>query len=41
MNESIDQEVRLRFRGGWIGALVPFLVFLIGVARPGLSGAPD
>jgi len=41
MCESIDQEVRLQFRGGWVGALLPFLVFLVGVAWLGLSGAPD
>lgn len=31
----------LSFRGGTWGALLPFLVFLIGVAWLGLSGAPD
>lgn len=41
MHDSQLQEASLRFRGGWIGALVPFLVFLVGVAWLGLSGAPD
>jgi Na+/H+ antiporter NhaC len=31
----------LRFRFGAVGALIPFAVFLIGVAWLGLSGAPD
>jgi Na+/H+ antiporter NhaC len=29
------------FRGGWVGALTPFLVFIAGVSWLGLSGAPD
>jgi len=41
MDESQAQRALLRFKGGWIGALVPFLVFLGGVAWLGLSGAPD
>ena len=41
MNEPHAQRESLQFKGGWIGALVPFLVFLIGVAWLGLSGAPD
>ena len=41
MRESQAQETSLRFRGGWFGALVPFFVFLAGVAWLGLSGAPD
>ncbi len=32
---------RLEFHGGWAGALVPFGLFLAGVASLGLSGAPD
>ena len=32
---------RLRFRGGWLGAIAPFALFLGGVAWLGLSGAPD
>ena len=43
MNETsppADSE-RLRFRLGTIGALLPFVVFLGGVAWLGLSGAPD
>jgi Na+/H+ antiporter NhaC len=31
----------LRFHGGFVGALLPFAVFLTGVAWLGLSGAPD
>jgi len=31
----------LIFRGGWLGALAPFLFFLAGVSWLGLSGAPD
>jgi Na+/H+ antiporter NhaC len=31
----------LRFRGGTAGALLPFALFLAGVAWLGLSGAPD
>lgn len=31
----------LGFRGGWVGALVPFAVFIGGVSWLGLSGAPD
>ncbi len=34
-------EDLLAFRGGWLGALAPFLVFLGGVSWLGLSGAPD
>ena len=32
---------RLQFRGGTLGALAPFVLFLVGVAWLGLSGAPD
>lgn len=32
---------RLEFRGGFIGALAPFMVFLGGVSWLGLAGAPD
>jgi Na+/H+ antiporter NhaC len=31
----------LAFRGGALGALAPFLLFLVGVSWLGLSGAPD
>jgi Na+/H+ antiporter NhaC len=41
MQGAQAQEDSLQFWGGWIGALVPFLVFLAGVAWLGLSGAPD
>lgn len=36
-----NHDTPLEFRGGWFGALVPFLVFLGGVSWLGLSGAPD
>ncbi len=41
MQGAQAQGGSLQFWGGWIGALVPFLVFLAGVAWLGLSGAPD
>jgi Na+/H+ antiporter NhaC len=42
MHQSTDaSESRLSFHLGTLGALVPFLVFLAGVAWLGLSGAPD
>ena len=42
MNSTdIDQPQYLQFRGGWIGALAPFAIFLGGVTWLGLSGAPD
>ncbi len=31
----------LEFRGGTVGALLPFLVFISGVIFIALSGAPD
>ena len=34
-------HVPLRFRGGTVGALAPFGVFLTGVTWLALSGAPD
>ena len=34
-------EGELKFYGGWLGALAPFIVFLGGVSWLGLSGAPD
>jgi len=39
----MDNETKtpLRFYGGMLGALVPFALFLLGVAWLGLSGAPD
>jgi len=41
MRQPQNHGDSLQFRGGWFGALVPFLVFLVGVAWLGLSGAPD
>ena len=38
--EPIPTE-SLQFRGGWLGALAPFAIFLAGVTWLGLSGAPD
>jgi len=38
---SEQAEPRLAFRLGTTGALLPFVVFLAGVAWLGLSGAPD
>lgn len=38
---DITPAAHLQFRGGWIGALAPFAVFLAGVTWLGLSGAPD
>jgi Na+/H+ antiporter NhaC len=38
---SLDRRHGLAFHGGWLGALVPFFVFLGGVSWLGLSGAPD
>jgi Na+/H+ antiporter NhaC len=35
------QPQYLQFRGGWLGALAPFALFLAGVTWLGLSGAPD
>jgi len=35
------QPLYLQFRGGWVGALAPFALFLAGVTWLGLSGAPD
>lgn len=36
-----ESNSALTFRGGWLGALAPFVVFLSGVSWLGLSGAPD
>ncbi|MDH3270186.1 MAG: hypothetical protein OEN56_02565 [Gemmatimonadota bacterium] len=36
-----DAKQDLTFHGGWLGALVPFAVFIGGVSWLGLSGAPD
>jgi Na+/H+ antiporter NhaC len=36
-----SRSASLTFRGGTVGALAPFALFLIGVAWLGLSGAPD
>ncbi|MGD8439749.1 MAG: Na+/H+ antiporter NhaC family protein [Holophagae bacterium] len=41
MSELDPQPEVLRFRGGVVGALAPFALFLVGVAWLGLSGAPD
>lgn len=36
-----EQPQILQFRGGWLGALAPFALFLGGVTWLGLAGAPD
>ena len=41
MNGTDGHNDVLVFRGGAIGTLVPFVIFLVGVAWLGLSGAPD
>ena len=41
MNELDQSSDVLRFRGGVLGTLAPFVLFLAGVAWLGLSGAPD
>jgi len=38
---TVLPDTPLGFRGGWVGALAPFMVFLAGVSWLGLSGAPD
>ena len=41
MNDSAPEPGILQFRGGVLGTLAPFVLFLVGVAWLGLSGAPD
>ena len=41
MNQPDRTSLPLTFHGGWIGALLPFVLFLTGVSWLGLSGAPD
>ncbi len=41
MTESTDSRPALECYGGTLGALVPFGLFLAGVAWLGISGAPD
>jgi Na+/H+ antiporter NhaC len=41
MDTANQPPARLDFRGGALGALAPFIFFLMGVAWLGLSGAPD
>ncbi len=41
MNDQDQHPDVVRFRGGVIGTLAPFALFLAGVAWLGLSGAPD
>jgi Na+/H+ antiporter NhaC len=36
-----DQTISLKFYGGLLGALIPFIIFIIGVVVIALSGAPD
>ena len=41
LSSSLKANTPLKFRGGVLGALAPFLVFLVGVSWLGISGAPD
>lgn len=41
MEQEYAKAPRLRFRGGYVGALAPFVLFLAGVAWLAWSGAPD
>jgi len=41
LNDQAPQPGILQFRGGVLGTLAPFVLFLVGVAWLGLSGAPD
>ena len=41
MNDPTPDPGILKFRGGVLGTLAPFVLFLAGVAWLGLSGAPD
>jgi len=41
LNDSAPEPGILQFRGGVLGTLAPFVLFLVGVAWLGLSGAPD
>ena len=36
-----DQAISLKFYGGLLGALIPFIIFIVGVVVIALSGAPD
>ena len=36
-----ESQTEVRFLGGTIGALMPFVVFVTGVVAVALSGAPD
>ncbi|MCX7553891.1 hypothetical protein OS175_08370 [Marinicella sp. S1101] len=36
-----DKTISLKFYGGIFGALIPFIIFIIGVVIIALSGAPD
>ncbi len=36
-----DQTISLKFHGGLLGALIPFIIFITGVVFIALSGAPD
>ena len=41
MKTATTDTSPLRFYGGYLGALLPFLIFLLGVIWIALSGAPD
>lgn len=38
---NVDKDIKLKFYGGIIGAILPFIVFVVGVIAIALSGAPD
>lgn len=40
-NQALDDKPQLTFYGGQFSALIPFLVFVVGVVYIALSGAPD
>lgn len=41
LNLQEENNRSLEFHGGVLGALIPFIVFIIGVVVIALSGAPD
>ena len=41
ISADTSETTALQFRGGWVGAVAPILLFLAGVTWLALSGAPD
>ncbi len=41
INEISPEDQLLRFYGGLVGAIFPFIIFVVGVVYIALSGAPD